>query len=400
MSLDVKPFEEERTGPLDGLRVLDLSRLVAGNMISLQLADFGAEVVKLEEPKSGDTLRAWRIEGQPLFWKVYGRNKKSVTLNLKAQAAREALEQLVGSAAVLIESFRPGYLEEMGLSPAELLAINPRLVIVRVSGFGQTGPYAARPGFGTLVEAMSGFAAMNGFADREPVLPPLALADMIAALHGVAATMIALREVELKGGEGQVVDLSLLDSMVSILGPVAMDYELTRKVPERIGSATHGSAPRNVYLTKDGRWIAISGTTQRMAERIFAAIGRPEVMTRPHLVTNAGRVRNRAEIDAELGGWIAEHDLADCMSVFEAAGVTAAPVYDASQMAEDPHFVTRPVLTRRPDADLGSVVMHDVTMRLSRTPGSIRYPAPALGQHNTEILGALGYDDAAIAGMQ
>lgn len=400
MPIEERPYDSHHDGPLAGLRVLDLSRLVAGNMLSLQFADFGAEVVKVEEPLRGDTLRAWRVEGQPIHWKVYGRNKKSVTLNLKKEAGRAALVELVRSAAIVIESFRPGYLEEMDLAPAKLLEINPSVIIVRVSGFGQTGPYAKRPGFGTLVEAMSGFAAMNGFADREPVLPPLALADMVAALHGSTATMIALREVELKGGKGQVIDLSLLDAMVSILGPLATDYEVSKRVRPRTGSASNLSSPRNVYLTADGHWIAMSGSTQRMSERIFATIGRPDMSGQPHLATNADRVKHRSEVDAAIGGWIGARSLAECMNVFEAAGVTAAPVYDSSQMADDPHFQQRPVLTRRPDPDLGSVLMHEVTTRLSRTPGGIRAPAPELGEHNDEILGALGYDTAAIAEMQ
>lgn len=400
MPIEERPYEPERAGPLAGLRVLDLSRLVAGNMLSLQLADFGAEVIKVEEPSRGDTLRAWRVADQPIHWKVYGRNKKSVTLNLKKEAGRAALIELVAGAAVVIESFRPGYLEEMDLAPAKLMAVNPRLVVVRVSGFGQTGPYAMRPGFGTLVEAMSGFAAMNGFPDREPVLPPLALADMVAALHGSTATMVALREVELKGGEGQVIDLSLLDAMVSILGPLASDYEVSGRVRPRTGSASNLSSPRNVYLTADGHWVAMSGSTQRMSERIFATIGRPDLLKQSHLSTNAGRVQNRTQVDAAVGGWIGERSLDECMRVFEAAGVTAAPVYDSAQMIEDPHFQARPVLTRRPDADLGSILMHEVTTRLSRTPGVIRMPAPGLGEHNHEILGALGYDEAAIADMQ
>lgn len=400
MPIEQRPFETDAAVPLAGVRVLDLSRLVAGNMLSLQLADYGAEVIKIEEPQQGDTLRAWRVDGKPIFWKVYGRNKKSVTLNLKKPRAKAALKDLIRGAAVLIESFRPGYLEEMDLAPSTLLEVNPKLIVIRVSGFGQTGPYAKRPGFGTLVEAMSGFAAMNGFADREPVLPPLAMADMVAALHGSTATMIALREVELKGGGGQIIDLSLLDAMVSILGPLAADYEVSGKVRPRTGSGSNGSAPRNVYKTADGHWIAMSGSTQRMTERIFRAIDRADMVDDPRFVTNALRVANRAAVDAAVGGWIGARSLAECMSVFEDRGVTAAPVYDSAQIADDPHFQARPVLTRRPDSELGSVLMHDVTTRLSRTPGAIRSPAPDLGQDNAAILGPLGHDAGSIAELQ
>jgi formyl-CoA transferase len=232
------------------------------------------------------------------------------------------------------------------------------------------------------------------------VLPPLALADMVAALHGSTAIMIALREVELKGGAGQIIDLSLLDAMVSILGPLAADFEVSGRVRPRTGSASNGSSPRNVYLTSDGHWIAMSGSTQRMTERIFTTIGRPDMIGDPRLASNAGRVEHRAEIDAAVGGWIGARSLAACMTVFEEAGVTAAPVYDSSQVAEDPHFQARPVLTRLPDAELGSILMHEVTTRLSRTPGAIRMPAPELGAHTVEILGALGHDAAAIADLQ
>ena len=211
-------FNPTARGPLDGITVLDLSRLVAGNMVSLQLADFGAEVIKVEDPGKGDPLRAWQVSGQSLFWKVYSRNKKSLTLDLRNARAMELLQQLIERSHVLIENFRPGTLERMGLGPAALHATNPKLIIVRVSGWGQTGPYAQKPGFGTLVEGMSGFAAKTGFADREPVLPPTALADMVAGLYGANATMVALREIEVKGGRGQVIDLSLLESMHSVLG--------------------------------------------------------------------------------------------------------------------------------------------------------------------------------------
>ncbi|MEE8519145.1 MAG: CoA transferase, partial [Dehalococcoidia bacterium] len=262
-------FDPTAKGPLDGLRVLDLSRLVAGNMLSLQLADFGAEVIKVEPPDHGDPLRAWGDSSIATSWKVYARNKKSLTLNLREPEAIDILRRLVPSAQVFIEGFRPGRIEEMGIGPDALLALNPKLVIVRISGFGQTGPYRERPGLGTVVEAMSGFADRNGFPDREPVLPPMPLADMVAGLYGANAAMIALREVETGGGKGQVVDLSLLEPLVSILGAEAAGYKATGKVKERVGSASNTASPRNVYATKDGRWVALSASIQSMAERVF-----------------------------------------------------------------------------------------------------------------------------------
>src|SRR3984957_16916821 len=259
-------FEPNAAAPLDGIRVVDLSRLVAGNMVSLQLADQGAEVIKIEDPKVGDPLRAWRVKGLSLHWKVYARNKKSLAINLRPRAGRDALLDLLATSHVLIENYRPGTLEQMGLGPGILHARSPGLIIVRITGFGQDGPYRDRPGFGRLVEAMSGFAAKNGYGDRPPVLPPLALADMVAGLYGAYAVMIALRVAE-QGGNGQVIDLPLLDPIISILGPEAASYHVSGEKPQRTGSRSLTTSPRNVYPTKDGRYIAISASIQAMGGR-------------------------------------------------------------------------------------------------------------------------------------
>jgi crotonobetainyl-CoA:carnitine CoA-transferase CaiB-like acyl-CoA transferase len=297
-------FEPDADAALDGICVVDLSRLVAGNMLSLQLADQGAEVIKIEDPRTGDPLRAWRVKGLSLHWKVYARNKKSLALNLRPDAGRDALRDLLAQSDVLIENYRPGTLEEMGLGPDVLHARNPRLVIVRITGFGQDGPYRDRPGFGTLVEAMSGFAAKNGFGDRPPVLPPLALADMIAGLYGAYAVMIALRVVE-RGGEGQVIDLPLLDPIISILGPDAAIHRVSGERPRRTGSRSLTTSPRNVYATSDGRYIAISASIQAMAERVFRAIGKPEMIDDPRFGTNTDRVRHIDECDQAVAAFIA-----------------------------------------------------------------------------------------------
>jgi formyl-CoA transferase len=390
MALPKQGFEPGRVGPLDGVRVLDFSRLVAGNMLSLQLADFGAEVVKVETPGRGDTLRDWREAGISVHWKVYARNKKSITLNLKAPDAPGIILDLVPHFDVLIESFRFGYLERLGVGPETLLEKNPRLVIVRVSGFGQTGPYRQRPGFGTLVEAMSGFASRNGFEDREPVLPPLAMADMIAGLSGAMATVIAVRHVE-KGGRGQVIDLSLLDSIFSILGPEAAIHKLSRRVRKRVGSASESTSPRNVYATKDGGWVAISASTQAMTERLFRAIGRDDLNLNPAFRTNAERIKRREEVDGIVGGWIGQRTLAEAVGFFEEAGVTAAPVYDIAQFLDDPHVKARGIVVEAPDSEMGEVPMHAVVPRLSGSPGGLRNPAPAIGEHNEEIYARVGY---------
>jgi formyl-CoA transferase len=399
MPIPKQPFEPDREGPLRGVRVLDFSRLVAGNMLSLQLADFGAEVVKVESPGTGDTLRDWREAGVSVHWKVYARNKKSITLDLKAPEAPGVILDLAPHFDVLIESFRFRYLERLGVGPDALLERNPKLVVVRVSGFGQTGPYARRPGFGTLVEAMSGFASRNGFEDREPVLPPLAMADMIAGLSGAMATVIAVRNVEVNGGRGQVIDVSLLESIFSILGPEAALYKLSKKVRRRVGSASEGTSPRNVYATRDGGWVAISASTQAMTERLFRAIGRDDLNHDPAFRTNSERVKRRAEVDAIVGGFIRERTLADAIRFFEEAEVTAAPVYDVGQFLDDPHVQARGIVVEAPDADMGDVPMHAVVPRLSGTPGGLRTPAPAIGQHTREILTRIGYSDERIAAL-
>ena len=396
MAISRQSFEPEREGPLRGVRVLDFSRLVAGNMLSLQLADFGAEVVKVESPGRGDTLRDWREAGVSVHWKVYARNKKSITLDLKAPDAPGIILDLVPHFEVMIESFRYRYLERLGVGPDALLERNPKLVLVRVSGFGQTGPYAKRPGFGTLVEAMSGFASRNGFEDREPVLPPLAMADMIAGLSGAMAAVIAVRNVEVNGGHGQVIDLSLLESIFSILGPEAAIHKLSRKIRRRVGSASEGTSPRNVYATSDGGWVAISASTQAMTERLFRAIGRDDLNHDPAFKTNTERVKRREKVDAIVGGFIKQRTLDDAIRFFEEAEVTAGPVYDIAQFLEDPHVQARGIVVETPDEEMGEVPMHAVVPRLSGTPGPLRYPAPAVGQHNREIFSRIGYSDERI----
>ena len=371
--------------PLTGIRVLDLSRLMAGNMLTLQLADFGAEVIKVESAQ-GDTLRDWTNEGKPLWWKVYGRNKKSICIDLKNDADRLALLKLVPQAQVVIESFRHGGMEAFGLGPAVLHAANPQLVIVRISGWGQTGPYAHRPGFGTLVEAFSGFAQRNGFPDKPPALPNLGLADMIAGLSGAFATLAAVREVEVNGGLGQIIDLSLLEPMLGVLGPDAAIYQHTGKLPRRLGNRVENAAPRNAYLCSDGVWMVMSGSTQRMAERVLHAIGKPELVRDPRYVNNAARIANVDSLDEMIGGFVAERTLEENLLHFGKFEVTVGPMMNVDQLMRDPHVTGRQVLVEVPDPQLGSIMMHNVFPRLSRTPGRIRSVAPEIGQ-DQDLLG-------------
>ena len=396
MPLKKRDYTPAARGPLYGIRVLDLSRLFAGNVLTQFLGDFGAEVIKVEPPE-GDTLRAWQTNGVSTHWKIYSRNKKSLALDLRNPAAINLLRQLVPSAHLLIESFRPGVLEKMGLAPDLLLKLNPKLVITRISGWGQDGPYSQRPGFGTVIEGMSGFASFNGFADREPVLPPMYLADGVAGLYGASAVMIALREVEHNGGTGQVIDLPLLDPLFAILSPQAANYRLTGKVKPRTGSRSTNSAPRNVYRCKDGKYVAVSGSTQGMAERLLRAIGRPELNDDPRFRTNASRVKHTGELDSVIGEFIGRQTQAENVTFFEKAEVTVGPIYDVSQILEDPHFIQREIVADYPDAETTTLPMHHVVPRLTGTPGSIRQRAPDLGEHNRVLLAELGIDDAAYA---
>jgi crotonobetainyl-CoA:carnitine CoA-transferase CaiB-like acyl-CoA transferase len=388
-------FDPNAQGPLRGIRVLDLSRLVAGNMLSLQLADFGADVIKIEPPQ-GDPLRDWRDDGHSLYWKTYGRNKRSIVLNLREKPAMDALRRLLDTADVFIENFRPGTLEQMGLAPEALLERNPKLIVVRISGFGQTGPYAHLPGFGTIVEGMSGFAYRTGFPDREPILPPLALADMIAGVYGASATVTALLARDRGLSQGQVIDLSLLEPMFSVLGPEAAIYKTTGRVKERSGSASNTASPRNVYKCADGKYVALSGSTPQVARRIFEIIGRPEMNDDPRFATNSDRVRNRALVDEAISGWFAERDHDTALRVMRDAGATVGPIYSVADIATDPHFAEREIVIDVEDNQFGSLPMHNILPRLSATPGVWRRPAPELGEHTAEVLAEAGIDPATL----
>jgi len=390
-------FARDAAAPLDGVRILDLSRLVAGNALTHVLADFGAEVVKVERPGQGDDLRNWRVEGVSIHWKVYARNKKSITVNMRSERGRAILLDLVKTSQMLVENFLPGTLEQWELGPEVLHAANPKLVIVRISGWGQSGPDRSVPGFGSLVEARSGFAAMNGFADRPPVLPPLALADMVAGLYGAVAALVALRHCEVDQGKGQVVDLPLFDPLLSILGPQAALYELTGELPERLGSRSNLTAPRNSYCCRDGKFVALSASMQSMYERLMRTIGRPELIEDNRFLTNADRVQNNDQLDRVVAQFIESHDQYDVLQIFRDAGVTVGPVHDTLGMLNDPLVKENKVMVRLPDEEIDSVVMHNVAARLSETPGLIRSPAPTLGEHNSEILGDIGIDETELS---
>jgi crotonobetainyl-CoA:carnitine CoA-transferase CaiB-like acyl-CoA transferase len=383
-------FDDTRRGPLNGLRVLDLSRLVAGNMATHVIADLGADVIKIEHPERGDDLRRWRIRDVEVFWKTYSRNKRSVALDLKSEDDVGAMKALVPTAHALVENFTPGTLERMGLGPAELLRINPKLVIVRLSGWGQTGPYRDRPGFGTLVEAMSGFAHLNGFPDKPPALPPLATADMVAGLYAAVALLTALRVVEVSGGRGQVIDVSLFEPIFSLVSTEAVQHRLTGRSTSRNGNQSTHTAPRNIYICSDGKYVALSGSMQRMAERIFRTIGRPELVDDPRFRTNDDRVANRDTLDEIIGAFIRERTQEENLLLFERAEVTVGPVCSVADLLGHDYTVGRGAMVELEDADMGSVPAHNIVPRFSETPGAFRRPAPRVGEHTDEVLAEIG----------
>jgi crotonobetainyl-CoA:carnitine CoA-transferase CaiB-like acyl-CoA transferase len=399
-NLHRKEYQPETPAPLNGVRVIDLSRLVAGNIVTHVLADFGADVIKVEDPVRGDDLRHWRVEDVSTFWKVYARNKRSLGLDYRGAEGRELLLRLITTANVLVENFVPGRLERLGLAPDVLWQANPKLVIARVSGWGQTGPFSGKPGFGSLVEAMSGFAAMNGYPDRPPVLPPLALADMITGLYGASAIMIALRHVEIGGGRGQVVDLSLFESMLSVLGPQAANYALTGGSPARTGSRSNMTAPRNVYPCRDGKYVALSASMQAMAERLFRVIGRPELIDDPRFATNTARVANNHALDPIVAAFMLDHTQDEALELFDRASVTVGPVCDAAELMAHPFVRERECLIELPDKEMGSLPMHNIAVRLSETPGVLARPAPELGADNEPVLALLGIGPDAIEALR
>ena len=377
--------------PLEGLRVVELATIVAGPSTGKYLADFGAEVIKVEHPITGDTTRnmGFKDSGVALWWKLIGRNKKPVTLNLSHPKGQDIARRLCADADVLIENFRPGTLERWGLGPDVLEGINPRLVVLRISGFGQTGPYAHKPGFGTLAESISGVAGVSGFPDGPPMLPAIALADEVAGLVGAYAVMMALHERE-RSGRGQVIDASLYESLFQITGPLVMAYDRLGVVMGRIGNRIAYSAPRNAYRTADGRWVGVSGTAQTVAERLFRAIERPELIDDPRFATNNDRLDHIDELDELIGGWIGSHTLDEVMEAFEREDAAAAPIYDASQIVADPQYEARETIVTVDDDELGPVRMQNVTPRFERTPGRIRHAGLPLGAANEEVYRKLG----------
>jgi crotonobetainyl-CoA:carnitine CoA-transferase CaiB-like acyl-CoA transferase len=370
-------------GPLHDLRVVDLATVVAGPGCARYLADFGADVIKVERPDGGDTTRAmgWTHpdDDVTLWWKLAGRNKRTVVADLKDPDDLAFVRRLVDTADVLVENFRPGTLERLGLHPEDLLDTNPTLVITRVTGFGQDGPYAQRPGFATLAEAMSGFAAINGEPDGGPLLPPIALTDEVTALTAAFATMVALHS-----GVGQVVDVNLLESLFQLMGPLMSLWELRGQLQPRLGSGIPYSVPRGTYRCADGRWVAISTSAESVAVRVMELIGLGDD---PRYAGFAGRIAHRDEIDRVLGGWCAARPLDEVLATFEAAHAAAAPVYDMAQLAEDPHLRARGAVV-----DLDGTPMQGLVARLTGTPGRLRWAGRPFGADTESVRAELDPD--------
>lgn len=394
---------DETRPPLSGLRVIDAATIFAGPLIATLLGDFGADVVKVEHPR-GDPLRqtGYRKDGVPLWWKVVGRNKRCVTLDLKQADGQDIFKRLVAGADVLIENFRPGTLESWGLGWEVLHALNPRLVMVRVTGFGQTGPYHRRPGFGTLAEAFSGFAHVTGQPDGPPTLPPFGLADGVAAQYGTFATMFALYERDAGGsGQGQFIDLSIYEPLFALLGYQPTVFDQLGVVQQRSGNRSVSNAPRNAYRTADGRWVALSSAAPAILKRLLRLTGGDAAAEDPRFRTAESRLRHVDALDAIVGGWIGRHDLDEVVAAFEQAEAAIAPVYDVAQIFDDPHYQARADIVEVADDELGAVKMQNVFPFLSRTPGRIDHAGPRLGEHNDEILGGeLGLGAEALAALR
>ncbi|MFJ9377443.1 CaiB/BaiF CoA transferase family protein [Streptomyces sp. NPDC101455] len=393
--------ETTTTTPLSGLRVLDLATLFAGPLAATMLGDFGAEVIKVEHPAKPDPSRGHgpSKDGIGLWWKLLGRNKRAITLDLSKPGGRDTLLRLAATADVIIENFRPGTLEKWDLGWAELSAANPKLVLARVTAFGQFGPYAHRPGFGTLAEAMSGFAAITGEPDAPPTLPPFGLADSIAGLATAYAVMTALAARD-RTGEGQVVDMAIIEPILTALGPQPLWYDQLGHVQPRTGNRSQNNAPRNTYRTADGSWVAVSTSAQSIAERVMRLVGRPELIDEPWFATGAERARHADVLDAAVGDWIAQRTRTEVLAAFEKAEAAVAPIQDVRDVMTDPQYQALDTITTVDDPELGPLRMQNVLFRLSATPGAIRWTGRPHGADTDTVLTELGLSDTELTALR
>ena len=388
-------------GPLAGVRVLELGSLIAGPFCAKTLADFGAEVVKIEPPGEGDPLRRWRRmrNGVSLWWEVQSRNKRSVSVDLRQPEGQEIVRALASHSDIVIENFRPGALEKWNLGWEQLSAANPNLILVRVSGYGQSGPYRDRPGFAAIAEAFGGLRYVTGFPDRPPVRPNLSIGDTLASLHGVIGALLALYHIR-SGGRGQVIDVALYESVFNVMESLLPDYDAQGYVRERSGSALPGIAPSNLYPCRDGSYVLIAGNADSLYRRLMSAIGRADLRDDPALAKNDGRAAQMARIDDAIAAWTSQRSQAEVLAAMERAEVPAGRIYNAADIAADPHYAARGMIQSVIAGDGEPLKVPGVVPRLSATPGAIRRAAPRLGEHTEEVLRGLGYDAARIAALR
>ncbi|HTK00361.1 MAG TPA: CoA transferase [Bordetella sp.] len=382
--------------PLEGIRVLDCATIIAAPFAAMLLADFGADVIKIEHPRGdGMRLSGPQKDGINLTYAYYGRNKRNIVLDLSTPQGQEVFLELAKESDVVLENFRPGVMERWNLGWEQLHKANPKLVMARMTGFGQFGPYSGRPGFGTLAESMSGFAQINGYPDGTPTLPPFGLADGIAGQSAAYAIMLALYHRDLRGGEGQMIDVAIIEPILHLMGAQATIYDQLGKVQQRTGNRTVNNSPRNVYRTKEGRWVAVSTSAQAIAERVIRLVGRPDLIEQPWFVSGGERAKHADELDEVVGGWIGQRNLDEVIRAFEEVGAAIAPIYDITQVIDDPQYQALNTIITVQDQDLGPIKMQNLMFRMSETPGRVSHPGPRLGAHTREVLQeVLGFSDA------
>jgi succinyl-CoA---D-citramalate CoA-transferase len=389
-------------GPLAGLRVLELGTLIAGPFCTRILAEFGAEVIKIEAPDGGDPLRTWRKlhEGTSLWWFAQARNKKSVTANLKTDAGQEIVRKIARGADIVVENFRPGALEKWGLGYDRLAADNPGLVMVRLSGYGQTGPYRDQPGFGAIGEAMGGIRFVTGYPDRPPVRAGISLGDSVAALYGVIGALMAVHARQRNGGRGQVVDVALYEAVFSLMESLLPEFDVTGFVRSRSGASLPGIVPSNTYTTRDGKYLVIGANADSIFKRLMTAIGREDLANDPALADNSGRVRRTEELDEVIGAWAAGSELDEALTLLARAQVPAGKIYDISDIVRDAHYQARGMLEQHRLEDGTPIKLPGIMPKLSATPGGTSWLGPRLGEHTDEVLGELGYSAQDIAALR